>query len=144
MYLAESTLPLYLVQLITGVDAKLREFQNMIRTYNNHFAFTSIGISCDERYQHRDQGVYTVRVQWQIHHYLNDLIPQNPSNRMTDIQFYFYDPQHQASNRMNTLPRLDTSIVEKLVELMEPNPYVEFLTNLSSLENVDDYYILIR
>ncbi|GAA0148179.1 hypothetical protein LIER_07698 [Lithospermum erythrorhizon] len=32
---------------------------------------------------------------------------------MTCIQFYFYDPLHQASNRMNTLSRLDMSIVER-------------------------------
>ncbi|GAA0169562.1 hypothetical protein LIER_43854 [Lithospermum erythrorhizon] len=38
---------------------------------------------------------------------------------MTGIQFYFYDHQHQASNRMNTLPRLDTSIVENLVEIRD-------------------------
>ncbi|GAA0169076.1 hypothetical protein LIER_23633 [Lithospermum erythrorhizon] len=40
--LAESSLPPYLVDLITSVDVKSKEFQNMIRTYNNHFAFTSI------------------------------------------------------------------------------------------------------
>ncbi|GAA0153124.1 hypothetical protein LIER_11438 [Lithospermum erythrorhizon] len=124
--LAESTLPQYLVDLITGIDPKSKEFQNMIRTYNNHFAFTSIGMSCDENYQRRDHGVYTVRVQGQIHHYLNDLIPQNPCNRMTGIQFYFYDPLHQASYRMNTLPRLDMTIVERLVEVLEPNPYANF------------------
>ncbi|GAA0146280.1 hypothetical protein LIER_06273 [Lithospermum erythrorhizon] len=75
--LAKSTLPPYLVHLITGVDAKSKEFHNMIRTYNNHFAFTSIDISCDEKYQHRDHGDYTVRVQEQIHHYPNDLIPES-------------------------------------------------------------------
>ncbi|GAA0155083.1 hypothetical protein LIER_12901 [Lithospermum erythrorhizon] len=62
---------------------------------------------------------------------------------MTGIQFYFYDPLHQASNRMNTLPRLDMSIVERLVEVMEPNPYAEFLKNASALENIDDYHIVI-
>ncbi|GAA0166267.1 hypothetical protein LIER_40160 [Lithospermum erythrorhizon] len=60
--LAESELHPYLVSLITGTDAKSKEFQNMIRTYNNHFAFTSIGICCDEKYQRRDHGIYTVRV----------------------------------------------------------------------------------
>ncbi|GAA0174747.1 hypothetical protein LIER_28078 [Lithospermum erythrorhizon] len=32
---------------------------------------------------------------------------------MTGIQFYFYDPLHQASNRMNTFPRLDMSIMKR-------------------------------
>ncbi|GAA0152381.1 hypothetical protein LIER_43172 [Lithospermum erythrorhizon] len=81
--LAESILPSYLVSLITGTDSKSREFQNMIPTYNNHFAFTSIGITGDEQYQLWDHGIYTVRVQGQIHHYLNDLLPQSGSNRLT-------------------------------------------------------------
>ncbi|GAA0174231.1 hypothetical protein LIER_27670 [Lithospermum erythrorhizon] len=83
--LAESILPPYLVLLITRTDPKSKEFQSMIKTYNNHFAFTSIGISCDDKYQRRDHGVYTVRVQGQIHHYLNDLIPQDASKNLSGI-----------------------------------------------------------
>ncbi|GAA0164749.1 hypothetical protein LIER_39850 [Lithospermum erythrorhizon] len=45
---------------------------------------------------------------------------------------------------MNTLPRLDTSIAEKLIEVMKLNPYAEFLNNASTLENIDDYHIVIR
>ncbi|GAA0167896.1 hypothetical protein LIER_22734 [Lithospermum erythrorhizon] len=134
--LAESILPPYLVLLITGTDPKSKEFQSMIRTYNNHFVFTSIGISCYDKYQRRDHGVYTVRVQGQIHHYLNDLIPHDASKKLSCIQFYFYDPQHQLSNRMTTFPRLDGSIVERLVELMEPNTYAEFLKHASTFDNI--------
>ncbi|GAA0145226.1 hypothetical protein LIER_05470 [Lithospermum erythrorhizon] len=60
--LTESILPEYLVQLITGTDERSKEFQNMIQTYNNHFAFTTIGITCDNKYQRRDRGIYTVKV----------------------------------------------------------------------------------
>ncbi|GAA0175869.1 hypothetical protein LIER_28965 [Lithospermum erythrorhizon] len=142
--LAESELPPYLVSLITGTSAKSKEFQNMIRTYNNHFAFTSIGISCDGRYQRRDRGIYTVKVQGQVHHYLDDLFPQDASKRMKGIQFYFYDSEHQVSNRISTLPRLDVSIVENLVEVLESNPYGQFLKQVSQLENIDQYCIVIR
>ncbi|GAA0160852.1 hypothetical protein LIER_17309 [Lithospermum erythrorhizon] len=76
--LAESILPSYLVSLITRTDSKSKEFQNMIRTYNNHFAFTSIGTS----------------------------------KRLSGIQFYFNDPEHQVSNRMEACPRLDMTIAE--------------------------------
>ncbi|GAA0167566.1 hypothetical protein LIER_40405 [Lithospermum erythrorhizon] len=109
----------HLVQLINGTDERFKEFQNMIRTYDNHFAFTTIGITCDDKYQQRDHGIYTVKVQGQIHHYPNDLIPQDASKKMTGIQFYFFDPDHQVSNRLAAIPRLDASIVEKLVELLE-------------------------
>ncbi|GAA0155831.1 hypothetical protein LIER_38161 [Lithospermum erythrorhizon] len=116
----------------------------MIRTYNNHFAFTSICISCDDIYQQRDHGVYTVRVQGHIHHYLNDLMSQDASKKLSGIQFYFYDLEHQVSNRMMTPPRLDVVIVERLVKLMEPNPYSEFLQHASSLDNIEECHIVIR
>ncbi|GAA0174230.1 hypothetical protein LIER_27669 [Lithospermum erythrorhizon] len=45
---------------------------------------------------------------------------------------------------MTTLPRLDRSIVERLVELMEPNPYAEFLKHASTFDNIDQYDIVIR
>ncbi|GAA0165809.1 hypothetical protein LIER_40060 [Lithospermum erythrorhizon] len=142
--LTESILPEHLVQLITSIDERSKEFQNMIRTYNNYFAFTTIGITCDDKYQRRDCEIYTVKVQGQIHHYLNDLIPQDTTKKMTGIQFYFYDPYHQVSNRLTALPRLYPSIVEKLVEVLYPNPYSEFLKHELSLDNIDQYHIMLR
>ncbi|GAA0162829.1 hypothetical protein LIER_18840 [Lithospermum erythrorhizon] len=142
--LAEFKLPPYLVSLSTGTDAKSKEFHNMIRTYNNHFAFTSIGISCDEKYQRRDHGIYIVRVQGQVHHYLNNLLLQDGSKKMKGVQFYFYDSEHQVSNRISAMPRLNVSIVENLVEVLEPNQYVDFLKQASQLDNIDPYCIVIR
>ncbi|GAA0165206.1 hypothetical protein LIER_43707 [Lithospermum erythrorhizon] len=142
--LVEYVLPEYLVQLITRNDAKSKRFQNMIRTYNNHFAFTSIGMSCDEKYERRDHGIYTVKVQGQIHHYHDDLMPQQASKKLSGVQLYFYDPDHQVTNRMMTLPRLDQSIVESLVELLKPNPYSELLRQAYELDEIDQYHIVIR
>ncbi|GAA0158769.1 hypothetical protein LIER_15712 [Lithospermum erythrorhizon] len=71
-------------------------------------------------------------------------MPQNDLNKLSGIQFYFYDPEHQVSNRLKTLPRLDITIVERLVKLMEPNPYSEFLKHVSSLNNIEEYHIVIR
>ncbi|GAA0165648.1 hypothetical protein LIER_20994 [Lithospermum erythrorhizon] len=80
----------------------------MIRTYNNHFAFTSIGM------------------------------------RLRGIQFYFYDPTHQVANRLSALPRLNVSIVEHLVEVMQSNHYTIFLRQVSTLDNIEEYNIVIR
>ncbi|GAA0145225.1 hypothetical protein LIER_05469 [Lithospermum erythrorhizon] len=63
---------------------------------------------------------------------------------MTGIQFYFYDLDHQVSNKLTALPRLDPSIVEKLVEVLDLNPYSEFLKHASSLDNIDQYHIVLR
>ncbi|GAA0167267.1 hypothetical protein LIER_22238 [Lithospermum erythrorhizon] len=116
----------------------------MIRTYNNHFAFISIEIHCDETLQKRDHGIYTIKVQGQVHHYLNDLMPNDDSNKLTGIQFYFYDPEHQAMNRLSAVPRLNLSIVEDLFEVMNSNPYSLFLKEASIVDHIDDYHIIIR
>ncbi|GAA0183206.1 hypothetical protein LIER_30666 [Lithospermum erythrorhizon] len=99
---------------------------------------------CDEALQKRDHGIYTVKVQGQIHHYLDDLIPQDGCKRLSGIQFYFYDPEHQETNRLSALPRLNALIVEDLVVLMNSNPYSVFLKEASALEEIDNYHIVIR
>ncbi|GAA0160149.1 hypothetical protein LIER_16768 [Lithospermum erythrorhizon] len=142
--LSQTILPEYAVKLLTGTDQRSKEFRNMIRTYNNHFAYTSIGMHCDERYEYRDHGIYTVKVQGQVHHFLGDLIPEDSSKKMTRLQFYFYDPEHQVSNRMETLPRLDETVVGGLVTIMNENPYSLFLKHASTLDNIDEYQIFIK
>ncbi|GAA0149256.1 hypothetical protein LIER_08482 [Lithospermum erythrorhizon] len=63
---------------------------------------------------------------------------------MKGVQFYFYDSEHQISNRMSSMLRLDASIVENLVEVLQPNPYADFLKQASELDNIDQYCIVIR
>ncbi|GAA0182863.1 hypothetical protein LIER_30445 [Lithospermum erythrorhizon] len=126
------------------MDTKCKEFHNMIRTYNNHSAFTSIGMHCDETLQKTDHEIYTLRVQGQVHHYLDDLMPHDDSNKLSGIQFYFYDPERQASNPLSIVPRLNSLIVEDLVVVMNYNPYSLFLKEASILDNIDDYHIVIR
>ncbi|GAA0167936.1 hypothetical protein LIER_22770 [Lithospermum erythrorhizon] len=144
LILSQAILPEYIVKLFTGTDQRSKEFCNMIRTYNNHFAYTFIGMHCDEQYQHRDHGIYTVKVQGQVHHFLGDLIPEDSSKKMTGLQFYFYDPEHQISNRMAALPRLDEIVVGGLVTVMNENPYSLFLKHASTLDNIDEYQIFIK
>ncbi|GAA0142813.1 hypothetical protein LIER_03629 [Lithospermum erythrorhizon] len=49
-----------------------------------------------------------------------------------------------TDERLTALPRLDPSIVEKLVEVFDPNPYSEFLKHASSLDTIDQYHIVLR
>ncbi|GAA0184575.1 hypothetical protein LIER_31863 [Lithospermum erythrorhizon] len=99
---------------------------------------------CDERYEHRDHKIYTVKVQGQVHYFLGDLLPQDNSKKMAGLQFYFSDPEHQVSNQMTALPRLDETVVKGLVLVMEQNSYSSFLKQASMLENIDDYHIIIK
>ncbi|GAA0172636.1 hypothetical protein LIER_26424 [Lithospermum erythrorhizon] len=72
------------------------------------------------------------------------IFPHDSSKKLTGIQFYFYDPTHQVVHRLSTLPRLDVSIVEHLVEEMQCNPYTIFLKQASTLDNIEEYHIVIR
>ncbi|GAA0159825.1 hypothetical protein LIER_16522 [Lithospermum erythrorhizon] len=50
----------------------------------------------------------------------------------------------KLQNRLLALPRLNISIVEELVEVMQSNPYTIFLKQVSTLKNIEEYHIVIR
>ncbi|GAA0160483.1 hypothetical protein LIER_17027 [Lithospermum erythrorhizon] len=142
--LASTVLPECLTSLLTGTSDDSKDFQTMICTYNNHLAYISMSIHCDVRYEWRNDGIYTVRVQGQICLFLGDLLPPKQSTKILGMQFYFYDPEHQTMSRSATLPRLRASTLRILVGVMDGCPYSPFLHNLSTLDNLDRYCIVIK
>ena len=66
-----------LYNLYTSRCEESIEFHKFVRTYNNSFAFTSFGVKYDKKLCENQQGIYTFRVQGQVHHYINELIPTN-------------------------------------------------------------------
>ncbi|GAA0158040.1 hypothetical protein LIER_15165 [Lithospermum erythrorhizon] len=116
--IATHILPEYLVSLLTEQGDDSKDFHTMLCTYNNHFAYSSMGIHCDAQLQQRKHGIYTVRAQGQIHHFLHDLLPTNPSSLTSGLHLYFYDPVEQVAARTNTLPRLKPSTVVGLVKTL--------------------------
>ncbi|GAA0171902.1 hypothetical protein LIER_25835 [Lithospermum erythrorhizon] len=142
--LASFVLPDYLVSLVTGSDDTSKDFQAMIRTYNNHFAYSMMSIHYDPEYGRRNRGIYTVRAQGPIYRFLNDLFMADSSYPMAGLFFYFYDPIEQLANRTSALPRLRATTIAALVILMEPNPYSLFLRTLSTVENMERHYIIIK
>ncbi|KAL6579383.1 hypothetical protein OROMI_009599 [Orobanche minor] len=137
-------LPQYLVSLLTGDDDDPRDFRNMIHTYNNHFAFSSMSMHYDDQFQRRNNGVYTVRVQGQVYHFLGDLLPSGPSAKVSGLQFYIYDPEHQITSRAAAIPRLRSTTLSGLVSTMNASLYSIFLQNLSTLQDLDQYCIVIK
>lgn len=142
--LASVVLPKYLVELLTLNDEASKDFHIMIRTYNNHFAYSTMSIHCDEKLEKRSRGIYTVRAQGQVHHFLNDLCPTDLASQTGGMHFYFYDPAEQIATRTSVLPRLRESTVAGLVKVMQPNPYSCFLKALSTFDNLDNYHIVIK
>lgn len=89
-------MPLRLRNLYTGTCAKSKHFKTYIRTYNNLFAFTSLGATYDKDLAKRNRCIYTFRVQGQIYHFIDDLYPRERRSRI--LQLYFYDNDNEVGN----------------------------------------------
>ena len=85
--------PQTLFDLFTSSSNESIEFRKYIRTYNNTFAFTSFGVKYDKNLCKRNRGIYTFRVQGQVYHFINEMLPSN--NEPSYLQLYFYDTEHE-------------------------------------------------
>lgn len=125
-----------------STSAEAKTFRTYIRTYNNHFAFTSLGVKADANLSKRNNGVYTFRVQGQVYHFLNDLLSE--SNNAKNLQLYFHDTEHELQNRLACCPRLCELTLEKCINSLQQNPYACFFRNLKELSQLDDYRIILK
>ncbi|XP_073130774.1 uncharacterized protein [Henckelia pumila] len=136
-------MPTDLVQMYLGNDVDGKEFITYIRSYNNMFAFTSIGIHCDKSLATRNNGIYTCRVQGQVYHFMDQLIPSNNQNPK-NLQLYFYDTEHEILNRMYISSKFKETVVKKLTHILSTNPYVNFFRSLSTIQNLNAYKIALE
>ncbi|GER25267.1 replication protein A 70 kDa DNA-binding subunit B, partial [Striga asiatica] len=136
--LAHNPLPEILKTLLFSSTEESKLFRDCIRTINNQFAFTSLGVKCDNNLTRRDKGIYTFRIQGQMYHFLNDL------EASQNLQLYFHDTENEITNRMKACPRLTESIIQKIMTVLKENPYAKFCRSLSELSNFDDYKIILR
>lgn len=63
------------MKLFTLNDPLSIQFKTYARLYNNMFAFSSMGVNNDKALARNSNGVYTFRVQGQIYHFIDDLLP---------------------------------------------------------------------
>lgn len=61
--LTNNELPDILKDILTSTSEEAKTFRAYIRTYNNVFAFTSLGVRSDANLSKRNNGIYTFRVQ---------------------------------------------------------------------------------
>nr|XP_033509712.1 uncharacterized protein LOC117274492 isoform X2 [Nicotiana tomentosiformis] len=86
--LTSHQLPLELRNLYLGNTEESKHFRTYSRTYNNMFAFTSLGVNYDRVLAKRNCGIYTFKVQGQMYHFINNLIPSG--KRAKNLQLYFF------------------------------------------------------
>ncbi|GER52083.1 replication protein A 70 kDa DNA-binding subunit B [Striga asiatica] len=136
--LATHPIPDLLRDLLFSSSHESQLFRTCIRTINNQFAFTSLGVKYDQELSKRNRGVYTFRIQGQMYHFISDLESAN------NLQLYFHDTAHEVSNRLAACPRLTESITVKILKILESNPYAKFFRGLENLSNLDDCHIVLR
>lgn len=68
-----------LYELFTSTCDEACEFKTNVTIYNGNFAFPSLGVKYDKDLRRLNKGVYTFRIQGQIHHYTSQLIPSDCS-----------------------------------------------------------------
>ncbi|CAA0811897.1 PIF1 helicase [Striga hermonthica] len=136
--LASAPLRAILKDLLLSNTSEAKFFRTCIRTINNQFAFTSLGVMYDKELSQRNNGVYTFRIQGQMYHFLNDLESSN------NLQLYFHDTENEVSNRIIACPRLTENITVKVLKVLEGNPYARFFRGLSTVQNLSDCRIILR
>ncbi|XP_018631435.1 uncharacterized protein [Nicotiana tomentosiformis] len=135
-------MPNELLNLYLGSTEESEHFCTYLRLYNNMFAFTSLGVNYDKVLAKRNQGIYIFRVQGQMYHFINELVPTNWRSR--NLQLYFYDENAEILNRMASSDILRQLIVEKLMNILKINPYCIFLKSLIHIPELSNFYIALR
>ncbi|GER54385.1 ATP synthase gamma chain [Striga asiatica] len=115
--LATNDAPLIFQELYTSLSLEANLFRTCIRTINNHFAFTSMGVHYDKALSKRNNGIYTFRVQGQIYHFIDNFFESK------NLQLYFHDTDTEVAKRLEACPRLTESLIEKILTVLQHNPY---------------------
>ncbi|KAL7145758.1 hypothetical protein ABFS83_07G107900 [Erythranthe nasuta] len=128
--LAHIEVPDELYDLFTSQSEEAIEFRNNIRVFNCIFSFTSFGVNLDKELASARREVYTFRAQGMVYHDLPGLNPNE--NGPSNFQLYFVDTENEVTNRRNVLQTstLSGGTVEKLIHVLEINPYAKIFRRL--------------
>ncbi|XP_074290999.1 uncharacterized protein LOC141617736 [Silene latifolia] len=121
-------MPNELRMLFMSNDAASQNFRKYVLLYNRSFAFTSFGVKKDRKLAQRNRGIYTFRVQGQVYHYINDILPTEERSRY--IQLYFFDTDRELWHRLHIAEEIDRTVLRILMRIMEMNPYTQFFKSL--------------
>ena len=84
---------------------KDKKFTDHIRGYNNALALASVGT------EHKPEVGPNFKIQGKMHHSIGSLLPEDGPPKFAQI--YFYDSDHELSNRLNHVENLNEDILAK-------------------------------
>ena len=105
-------------------------------------AFSSMGVNNDKGLATNTNGIYTFRVQGQIYHFIDDLLPRNEGPKY--LQLYFYDTEHAIENRSRFFSSLRPDIISMLVDVLARNPDANFFRSLREFDINEESQILLK
>ncbi|XP_021967368.1 uncharacterized protein LOC110862486 [Folsomia candida] len=122
----------YIKRLLTGKDPDSKHFMEHIRSYNNAFAFASVGaqIKAPPGY-----GPYCYRIHGQIYHRAGTLHPEEGEPRKY-AQLYILDPDEATSQRLNEPSNVacKNHVMSNLLDIMKDNPFARAFKMLHEFE----------
>ena len=71
------------------------------------------------------------RVQGQVYHFINELL--SSIDYPTYLQLSFYDSKHEIGNQLRLSNKMDSSTVQKLINIVKVNPYSKFFRSLKDI-----------
>jgi hypothetical protein len=125
---------------VSQADKDAKYFPKHIRYFNSYFSFTSFGVSIDHHLASaRGNGVYYFKAHGQIYQRLDKLVAGGRGPR--HMQLYFYDTDEIIANRVKRSPKLDTTLIRMILEIVQDNLYVLVFRSLGSVSNIAEYSI---
>lgn len=125
-------LPPPLDSLLTETDPRSCSFCRNIRMYNSVLAFTSIGAKIDPEVT-GTSGIYTFHIHGEMYHRIGTLFPDIETQPQF-AQIYIFDTDNELQNRLNLMPRLDSTILIELQQMLHDiNPYVNVFQQAANL-----------
>ncbi|XP_057455107.1 uncharacterized protein LOC130746488 isoform X2 [Lotus japonicus] len=132
--------PTLLLNLISGVDPRSKNFKENIRAYNSLFSFTSLGGKIQTGLNDGN-GPPNFILNGQNYHRMGSLIPPEGAPPKF-AQLYIYDTQNETDNRMRHFRSderrnvLDPSLVKDLTEMIDiHNPVAKLFRRVRDFAN---------
>lgn len=129
--------------LFMNITSDIRKkFRRRSRTYNNAFAFTSLGMDLIEDSWWPKDGIYSLKVHGQVTHFFHAMTGQPDTKRM--MQLFFIDTADDLTNDMLSMKTLRRDIVDMIAIVLSNNPYSLVFKHLRSWDDLDTAHIVIR
>jgi hypothetical protein len=130
-------IPEELKELFDGHTSLSKSFRTDIRAYNCAFSCVSLGANIDKKLATNRNGIYTFRLQGQMHHIVGPLLPTEENENPSYAQIFFQDPDYdQVNRRYELFPNLNVDILHIIQDIMERyNPFVHSFQHAREIWN---------